>query len=94
MKSKAKVFVDPQGNRMMFPFYIYDEDEQAPANLWSIGMSMQAATGLKMESEWFEFDRSKFPHIKTSIGSQGFAHGSEDVYLFDGPAFTAATLTE
>ena len=92
MKSKAKVFADQRGNRMMFPAYIYDEGEHIPANLWSVGMTIQAATGLKMEADWHEFDRSAFPHIKTDIGSAGFAHGSEDVYIFDGPEFAAATL--
>ncbi|MEP3665792.1 MAG: hypothetical protein ABJN42_03550 [Roseibium sp.] len=77
---------------MLFPGYIYGPDEDAPINFWSIGMSLSAATGLTMEDDWIEFDADQFPHIKTSAGSAGFLHGSEDVILFDGPEFRAATV--
>jgi hypothetical protein len=89
MLSKAKVFKDDKGNRMMFPGYIYDEGEELPSqgSFWNTGIEIKIATGLDMEPEWFDFDRAKFPHVKTSIGSSGFAHGSAEVYLFDGPAF-------
>ena len=73
MMSKAKVFVDDKGNSMLFPAYIYDEDEFVPSSLWTVGMKIRSATGLKMQDGWIEIDRAKFPHIKTRIGHLGFA---------------------
>ncbi|MBO9428137.1 hypothetical protein [Sulfitobacter sp. R18_1] len=92
MKARAKVFCDDKGNRVLFPAYIYRGNEELPGDaFWfTERLRMRTATGLDVEADWFEFDDESFPHIKTSIGSSGFAHGAEDVFLFDGPEFEEA----
>ena len=91
MKSKAKVFYDRYGNRMIFPCYMYREKDYDTIPLettfWTFHMGLRMATGLEMEDKWYEFDDEKFPHVRMEIGSQGFMHGAATVYLFDGPEF-------
>lgn len=88
MKATARVFKDQDGNRMMFPAYIYRDDEEIET-LSDQSMMIKLSTGLEMENELYVFDDEVFPHFKTRVGSAGFAHGSESVYLFDGPEFDA-----
>lgn len=89
-KMRAKVFRDADGNRMLFPAYIYSDKADEPLETWWFckGIAIRNATGLKMERDWLEFDSKHFPHVETRIGSRGFAHGSETVLLFDGPEFS------
>jgi nucleoside-diphosphate-sugar epimerase len=84
---KARVFVDGIGNRMIFPGWIWEVGDDTPATMWAAAMEIRAAVGLRMEEKWLEFDPANFPHIKMDVGHAGFAHGSEQVYLFAGPAF-------
>jgi hypothetical protein len=89
MNARAKVFRDDNGNRMVFPGWVYYDRAAEPLETtwWSRAMMMRTATGLEIEDGWLEFDPEKFPHIDTTIGSRGFAHGSERVFVFAGPAF-------
>lgn len=93
--SRAKVFKDTQGNRLVFPGMIYDtpEDEPLAPALWSLGQSIRSATGLEMEEGWLDLDRASFPHVTVEVTSPGFAHGGETAYVFDGPFFHGAQRT-
>lgn len=89
MKVKAKSFLDEDGNKFIFPGYIYREDDWVPleSHFWSVSITMRTVTGIRMEDGWFEFDDGNFPHFQSEIASAGFAHGSETVYLYAGPKF-------
>lgn len=89
MKTKAKVFRDPHGNRFIFPMFIYHDDDIIPleTTFWDYSMRLHTATGIEMENDWLEFDDEKFPHFSSDIGSRGFAHGRASAYLFEGPLF-------
>lgn len=89
MKVKAKSFIDEDGNKFIFPGYIYREEDEVPfeSYFWSIALDIRTATGIRMEVGWFEFDDENFPHFQSELASAGFAHGSETVYLYAGPKF-------
>ena len=89
MKVKAKSFIDEEGNKFIFPGYLYGKEDEVPFEnrFWSIALDIRAATGVRMEAGWFEFDDENFPHFQLEINSAGFAHGSEPAYLYAGPKF-------
>ncbi len=88
-QTKAKVFKDPSGNRMLFSMYMYREGDDVPlaTTFWDIGWGFRIATGLEMEKGWLEFDDEAFPHVVTDIGSRGFLHGRATALVFAGPIF-------
>jgi hypothetical protein len=94
MKARARVFRDDQGNRALFPAYIYRGNEELPGDAFWFAerLRMRAATGLDLEPEWLEFEDQEFPHVKAPVYSRAFVV-PEDVFLFDGPKFEEAMLT-
>lgn len=94
--ARTKVFIDSQGNRLIFPRFIVTDHERSmsASDVIMQAMIVSTAIGLKVEPDWFEFDPDHLPHVKTTLCHPGFAHGGATSYVIAGPEFDAvATLS-